>query len=92
MRRYLVLVLLLTGFALAAPLAEIRIEGADPVLTALARVALPVEPGQDTASIDLEAVRAALMESGYFRKVEVALEGDVLRVRLEPNPRSQGWR
>ncbi|WP_457633745.1 BamA/OMP85 family outer membrane protein [Oceanithermus desulfurans] len=86
MRRYLVLVLLLFGFALAAPLAEIRIEGADPVLTALARVALPVEPGQDTASIDLEAVRAALMDSGYFRKVEVALEGDVLRVRLEPNP------
>jgi len=86
MRRYLVLVLLLTGFALAAPLSEIRIEGADPVLTALARVALPVEPGQDTGSIDLEAVRSALLDSGYFRHVGARLEGDVLVVQLEPNP------
>lgn len=86
MRRYLMLVFLLTGFALAAPLSEIRIEGADPVLSALARVALPVEPGQDTDTIDLDAVRAALRESGYFRKVEAELEGDVLVVRLEPNP------
>ena len=86
MRRYLVPVFLLLGLALAAPLSEIRIEGADPVLTALARVALPIEPGQDTETIDLEAVRAALEESGYFRKVEAALEGSVLVVRLEPNP------
>ncbi len=86
MRHYLVPLLLTAGLALAAPLADIRIEGADPVLSALARVALPVKPGQDTGSIDVEAVRNALMESGYFRKVEVALEDDVLIVKLEPNP------
>ena len=86
MRRYLLPFLMLAGLALAAPLSEIRIEGADPVLTALARVALPVEPGQDTDTIDLQAVRAALMDSGYFRQVSARLEGDVLVVQLEPNP------
>lgn len=86
MRRFLLPILLLMGLALAAPLSEIRIEGADPVLSALARVALPVEPGQDTGSIDLEAVRAALLKSGYFSKVSAKLEGDVLVIQLEPNP------
>ncbi len=86
MRSYLVLLTLLLGVALAAPLSEIKIEGADPVLSALARVALPVEPGQDTDTIDLDEVKRALEESGYFRKVEVRLDGDVLYVKLEPNP------
>lgn len=86
MRSYLVLLTLLLGVALATPLAEIKIEGADPVLSALARVALPVEPGQDIETIDLDEVRKALEDSGFFRKVEVRLEGDVLYVQLEPNP------
>jgi len=66
MRSYLVLLTLLLGVALAAPLSEIK--------------------SQDTDTIDLDEVKRALEESGYFRKVEVRLDGDVLYVKLEPNP------
>ncbi len=75
------------GFAFAAPLSKIVIEGADPVLNALARVNLPVEPGQDTESIDLHQVEQSLLESGYFASVKATIEGDVLKIKVEPNPR-----
>jgi len=87
MRRIAAAALLLIGLAFAAPLSQIVIEGADPVLNALARVNLPVEPGQDTESIDLRQVEQSLLESGYFAKVEASLEGDVLKIKVEPNPR-----
>ncbi len=76
----------LIGLAWAAPLADIQIEGPDPVLNALARVNLPLEPGQDTATIDLQAAKEALLQSGYFQSVDVSLDGDVLKVKLTPNP------
>jgi len=87
MRRVAAVLLLLVGLAFAVPLSQIVIEGADPVLSALARVNLPVEPGQDTASIDLESVEQALVESGYFASAKARLEGDVLRITVKPNPR-----
>ncbi len=70
--------------ALAAPIREVVVEGADPVLQALARAALPFGVGDEPQ--DLEAARKALLATGYFREVEVRLEGEVLRVRLVPYP------
>jgi len=70
--------------ALAAPLKEVVVEGADPVLQALARSALPFGVGDEPQ--DLGAARKALLATGYFREVEVRLEGEVLRVRLVPYP------
>jgi outer membrane protein insertion porin family len=87
MRRLAAVLVLLLGLVSAAPLSEIVIEGGDPVLNALARVNIPVEPGQDTESMDLEAVEKALLDSGYFAEADARLEGDVLKVRVVPNPR-----
>jgi len=83
MKRLLALALL-GLLALAAPLKEVVVEGADPVLQALARSALPFGVGDEPQ--DLEAARKALLATGYFREVEVRLEGEVLRVRLVPYP------
>ena len=83
MKRLLALTLL-GLLALAAPLKEVVVEGADPVLQALARSALPFGVGDEPQ--DLEAARKALLATGYFREVEVRLEGEVLRVRLVPYP------
>ena len=87
MRRVAAVLLLLVGLAFAVPLSQIVIEGADPVLSALARVNLPVEPGQDIEKIDLHQVEQSLLESGYFAKVKAAIDGDILRIVVEPNPR-----
>ncbi|WP_347240687.1 POTRA domain-containing protein [Thermus sp.] len=75
---------LLGLLALAAPIKEVVVEGGDPVLQALARAALPFGEGDEPG--DLEAARQALLATGYFREVEVRLEGEVLRVRLVPYP------
>ncbi|MGC8968398.1 MAG: BamA/OMP85 family outer membrane protein [Thermus sp.] len=75
---------LLGLLALAAPIKEVVVEGGDPVLQALARAALPFGEGDEPG--DLEAARKALLATGYFREVEVRLEGEVLRVRLVPYP------
>ena len=83
MKRLLALGLLALT-ALAAPLREIVVEGADPVLQALARAALPFGVGDEPQ--DLEAARRAILETGYFRDVRLALEGDVLKIVLVPNP------
>ncbi|BAW01271.1 surface antigen [Thermus thermophilus] len=83
MKRLLALGLLALT-ALAAPLREIVVEGADPVLQALARAALPFGVGEEPQ--DLEAARRAILETGYFRDVRLALEGDVLKILLVPNP------
>ncbi len=83
MRRLLVLFLFGT-LALAAPIREVVVEGADPVLQALARAALPFGVGDEPQ--DLEAARRAILATGYFREAEVRLERDVLRVRLVPYP------
>ncbi|GAA6732870.1 POTRA domain-containing protein [Thermus oshimai] len=83
MKRFLALALF-GLLALAAPLEEVAVEGADPVLQALARAALPFGVGDEPG--DLEAARRAILATGYFKAVEVRLEGRVLRVRLVPNP------
>ena len=83
MKRLLALGLLALT-ALAAPLREIVVEGADPILQALARAALPFGVGEEPQ--DLEAARRAILETGYFRDVRLALEGDVLKIVLVPNP------
>lgn len=80
----LVALLLLSLVALAAPLEEVVVEGGDPVLQALARAALPFGVGDEPG--DLEAGRKALLATGYFKEVELRLEGRTLRVRLVPNP------
>ena len=82
MKRLLALCLL--GFALAAPIKEIVVEGADPVLQALARVSLPFSEGDDVQ--DLEAARRALLETGFFKEVRLSFQEGVLRVVLVPNP------
>ncbi len=86
LKRLLAVLFLASGMVLAVPLKEVRIEGAGPVLTALARIALPVSVGDEVTEADLEAVRAAVLETGYFTSAEVRLENDVLVVHLQPNP------
>jgi outer membrane protein insertion porin family len=83
MKRLLLLFLFGT-LALAAPIREVVLEGADPVLQALARAALPFGVGDEPG--DLEAARKAILATGYFREAEVRLEGEVLKVRLVPYP------
>ncbi|GGM91149.1 outer membrane protein assembly factor [Thermus composti] len=70
--------------ALAAPLREIVVEGADPVLQALAQAALPFGVGDEPG--DLEEARKAILATGYFREVQLSLEGDVLKMVLVPYP------
>ncbi|KGQ22616.1 BamA/OMP85 family outer membrane protein [Thermus filiformis] len=76
--------LLVLGFALAAPVKEIVVEGADPVLEALARVSLPFAEGDEVT--DLEPARKALLETGFFKDVRLSFQDGVLRVVLVPNP------
>jgi outer membrane protein insertion porin family len=80
----LLLIFLFGTLALAAPIRELVVEGADPVLQALARAALPFGVGDEPG--DLEAARKAILATGYFREAEVRLEGEVLKVRLVPYP------
>lgn len=75
---------LLGLLALAAPLKEVVVEGGDPVLQALARAALPFGAGDEPG--DLEEAKKAILATGYFQRVEVRLEGDVLKVLLTPYP------
>ncbi|GLV47330.1 outer membrane protein assembly factor [Thermus sp. LT1-2-5] len=70
--------------ALAAPLKDVVVEGGDPVLQALARAALPFGVGDEPGN--LEEAQKAILATGYFQKVELRLEGDVLKVLLTPYP------
>ncbi|WP_243029318.1 BamA/OMP85 family outer membrane protein [Thermus altitudinis] len=83
MKRLLALALL-GLMALAAPIREVVVEGGDPVLQALARAAVPFGVGDEPQ--DLEEARKAILATGYFQRVEVRLEGDVLKVVLTPYP------
>ena len=86
MRRGILLVFLLLSWALAGEIREVRVEGADPVLATLAKIALPVRAGDEVRPEELEKLAEAVRETGYFEKVEVTLEDGVLRVRVRPNP------
>ncbi|MCH1927420.1 hypothetical protein L6232_21705, partial [Shewanella sp. C31] len=70
--------------ALAAPNREVVVEGADPVLQALARAALPFGVGDEPG--DLEADRRSILATCYFREARLSLEVEVLRVVLVPYP------
>lgn len=83
MRRFLPFVILL-GLACAAPLEEVEVRGADAVLAALVRIALPFGVGDEPG--DLEQARAAVLDTGYFRDVRLRLEGSKLVVEVLPNP------
>jgi outer membrane protein insertion porin family len=72
------------GLALAAPIEEVEVVGADPVLAALARIALPFGVGDEPA--DLAVARTKVMESGYFKEAKLRLEGNKLIVEVVPNP------
>jgi len=78
--------LLFFSLALAVPIREIRVEGADPVLATLAKIALPVRAGDDVAPEKLEKLADAVRETGYFEEVHVELKDGVLWVRVRPNP------
>lgn len=78
------LALLTLGFALAAPIKEIVVEGADPVLQALARASLPFAEGDEAQ--DLEAARRAILETGFFKDARLSFQDGVLKVVLVPNP------
>lgn len=71
----------------AVNVSEVQISGADPVITSLARVALPVREGDNVEPQDLPKLREAVMEVGYFRDANIALNGNILLVELTPNPR-----
>lgn len=76
--------LLLWSSALAAPIQEVEVRGADAVLAALVRISLPFGVGDEPG--DLEQARAAVLDTGYFRDVKVRLEGDRLVVEVVTNP------
>ncbi|RIH92987.1 BamA/OMP85 family outer membrane protein [Meiothermus granaticius] len=76
--------LLLVCFAFAAPIQEVEVRGADPVLQALARIALPFGVGDEPG--DLAQAKAAVLATGYFKDVKVSLEGQKLIVEVTPNP------
>jgi len=86
MRRGILVFLLLFPLVLAAPIREIRVEGADPVLATLARIALPIGIGDEVQPDRLEDLAEAVRETGYFEDVEIALENGVLIVKVRPNP------
>ena len=86
MRRGILLLFLLFSLALAAPIREIRVEGADPVLATLAKIALPVRAGDEVRPEELGKLAEAVRETGYFEHVEVTLQDGVLLVRVRPNP------
>jgi len=86
MRRGILVFLLLFSLAFAAPIREIRVEGADPVLATLAKIALPVRAGDEVAPEELGKLAEAVRETGYFEKVEVSLNDGVLLVKVKPNP------
>ncbi|MGQ9692068.1 MAG: BamA/OMP85 family outer membrane protein [Thermaceae bacterium] len=76
--------LFLLGFAMAAPIKQIVVEGGDPVLQALARINLPFFEGDEVG--DLVEARMRLLETGFFKDVQIFFEEGVLRVVLIPNP------
>lgn len=83
MKQIVALVVLL-AFAVAAPLQEVEVVGVDPVLGALARVALPFGVGDEPG--DLEAARKAVLETGYFKDAKLRIENNKLIVELVANP------
>jgi outer membrane protein insertion porin family len=83
MKRLLTLVVLL-GAALAAPIQEVEVQGADAVLAALVRISLPFGVGDEPG--DLEQARAAVLNTGYFRDARVRLDGSKLVVEVTTNP------
>ena len=87
LRRAAGFVSLFFALAWAVNLSEIQINGADPVITSLARVALPVSEGDNVEPQDLPKLQEAVMGVGYFRSVTMSLNGSALVVELEPNPR-----
>jgi outer membrane protein insertion porin family len=83
MKRLLALVMLL-GMALAAPIEEIEVRGADAVLAALVRISLPFAVGDRPG--DLEQARAAVLATGYFREARISLVGRRIVVEVTTNP------
>ena len=86
MRRLLLALTLVLLPAFAASIQKIEVVGADPVLTTLAEIALPVREGEPLEKVDLDAVRRAVLATGYFQDAKVRLEGSTLRVTVVPNP------
>jgi outer membrane protein insertion porin family len=78
---------LFLSLGLAAPIEHIQIVGADPILEALARIALPFGVGDEPGN--LEAARQAILATGYFENVQLSLQGTTLLVTLVPNPTIQ---
>ena len=75
--------LLFLCFAFAAPIQEVEVRGADTVLQALARIALPFGVGDEPG--DLAQAKAAVLATGYFKDAKVRLEGQKLVVEVTPN-------
>ncbi len=86
MRYRLFALLAILGLAFAAPIREIKVVGADPVLATLARIALPVSVGDEAKDLSSEALIRAVKATGYFQEVQVDLTNGVLTVRVKPNP------
>ncbi len=86
MRRLVLALFLALAPVLAASLEKIEVTGADPVLTTLAEIAIPVREGDPIEKVDPKAVRDAVLATGYFQDAKVRLEDGTLRVEVVPNP------
>ncbi len=86
MQRLFALILVLS-LAIAAPLKGIKVVGADPVLTTLVEIALPVSVGDEIENLDLKAVEKAVLDTGYFETAKARLEDGVLIIEVKPRPK-----
>ncbi len=86
MQRLLLALVLAWLPVLAASIQRIEVVGADPVLTTLAEIALPVREGDPVEKVDPEAIRRAVLATGYFQDAKVELKDGTLRVAVVPNP------
>lgn len=83
MRRVLGLFVML-GLALAAPLQDVEVKGADTILAALVRISLPFGVGDELGNLD--EAKAAVLATGYFKDAKLSIEGNTLIIEVTPNP------
>ena len=81
-----VLLLLFISFAFAIQIREIQVLGADPILTTLVKIALPVQEGEEVNPEDLPQLAHAVRNTGYFEDVKIELRDGILLVKVQPNP------
>ncbi|MFC6617945.1 POTRA domain-containing protein [Deinococcus radiophilus] len=73
----------------AGTVSEVVVNGTTELLANFVRATLNVQPGAPVASVDLEAVRQGVLNSGYFSSATARVEQregrDVLVIDVVPN-------